>query len=379
MSPSTLLTALTAAFGDPACRSHLYHRYCLERPGLFAQILLLIPGVCDMNVQVDKEVLDVDFGWESTRPDVPGVHRPRPGLRLGEHLNAAIAGNERQVLFNGNNVGYWGNQFVIDHSALVFKSHGRPIFDDDGAGYADRPHTFFCWSDGGFTVEDIELSASRTLRPPNMSVSASGQRPLPDAGLSGFPLVRDRTPVWDDHRAAAWDPNLLYAVGRMTGVRRADAVRLITERSGEPLVRHPITAVGVDRAGYAVVLVAEQSSRSDGLSVAEAAEMLLDFGATDAVALGAAGDAQLATTDEGFLTAPLVAAHVRHCARSLGRQQKSGYLTSMAVRARPVPCLVSIGHRGVSEATMIFPVVSTGRHALRAVGQPAELLSASAR
>lgn len=365
MSQSTLLGALSAALGAPSYRSQLYTRYCLHRPGLFAQVLLLPGDACRMEVQADKEALDVDFRRESTRPDVPGEPRSRPGYWIAHELDAARDQNDRRILFNGNNVGYWGNQFVADQAALVYKARG-PIFDDDDmVRHAAGDHTFFCWSERGFSVADHRLDADWSDAHSGISLHPADWITFPYSGLSGYPLVRGGIAVWAEHRSGAWDPNLLYDVGRLTGVGRADVERDIVERAraGEPLVRHPLTAVGADRAGNAVVLVAEKSGRSVGLSVAEAAQMLCELGAADAVALGAAGDAQLATTAEGFLTAPLVAPHVRHAALPLGRRHKSPYLTHMAVAARPVPCLVSIGHRGVIEpAEDLGSIVDTGRH-----------------
>lgn len=365
MSQSTLLRSLSAALGAPSYRSQLYTRYCLHRPGLFAQVLLLPGDACRMEVQADKETLDVDFRRESTRPDVPGEPRSRPGYRIADELDMARRQNDRRILFNGNNVGYWGNQFVADQAALVYKARG-PIFDDDDmVRHAGGDHTFFCWSERGFSVADHGVDADWADAHSGISLYPADWITFPHTGLSGYPLVRDGIAVWAEHRSGAWDPNLLYDVGRLTGVGRADVERDIVERTraGEQLMRHPLTAVGVDRAGNAVVLVAEKSGRSAGISVAEAAQMLCDLGATDAVALGAAGDAQIATTAEGFLTAPLVAPHVRHAALPLGRRHKSPYLADMVVAARPVPCLVSIGHRGVTEPTEALPIIGdTGRH-----------------
>lgn len=364
MSQSALLSTLSSALAAPAHRSQIYDRFCVQRPGLFAQLLVLPRHACRMQVHADKETLDVDFRRESTRPDVPGELRSRPGYRVADELDDAWKQKERRVLFNGNNVGYWGNQCVIEQAALVYKPRG-PIFDDERrAWHAGGSHTFFCWSDDGFTVDDYALSAEDDGS--GVALFPPGRFTLPDAALSGYPLVRDGHEVWAEHRAGAWDPRLLYNVGRLTGVGRAEVEREIAERTraGEPLVRHPLTAAGVDGRGDAVVLVVEQSYRSAGLSVAEAAGFLRSLGVADAVALGAAGDAQLATTEEGFLTAPLVAPHAWDAARSLLRRHKSPYLARMEVAARPVPCMVSIGQRTDLPRTEAFAAVGLGgRHA----------------
>ena len=56
--------------------------------------------------------------------------------------------------------------------------------------------------------------------------------------------------------------------------------------------------------------------------------------------LGAAGDAQLATTEEGFLTEPLVASHAKESAQQVPDHLLHGRLRGRAVWARPVPCYV---------------------------------------
>ena len=77
-----------------------------------------------------------------------------------------------------------------------------------------------------------------------------------------------------------------------------------------------MTVIGLDSDGDVVLLVVEKSHRSRGITVAEAARLLRRrFDVRDAIVLGAAGDSQLATTAEGFLTVPFVADYARSAAR----------------------------------------------------------------
>ena len=79
-----------------------------------------------------------------------------------------------------------------------------------------------------------------------------------------------------------------------------------------------MTVMGLDAKGDVVLLVVEKSHRSRGITVAEAARLLRRrFDVRDAIVLGAAGDSQLATTAEGFLTVPLVADYAKATARRI--------------------------------------------------------------
>lgn len=366
MSIIGLPATLDRALGDPCHRCDHYTRYCVVEPllPLFAQVVVIPSTGRWMNVRAAGDVLDVDFRYESTRSDVPGRLRPRPGFRLVEELEEARSAETPRLLFNGNNIGYWGNQFVIQSGRTVCKPRG-PIFDDRALEqHAHGSFTFFCWSPSAFGVEVYDLR-SFTSNEADSGVSVlplCDEAKLPVSGVSGFPLVREGQPVWSDHVEQAWDPRLLFDVGRLTGVDRSDVLRDIRERhtAGEALMRHPLTAAGVDQAGNAIILVAEQSRRSAGLSVAEAAEIMKRIGARDAIALGAAGDAQLATTEEGFLVSPLVDDHVQQYSREIARRYRSSYLQGMTPSARPVPCLVSIESwdAAANADTQVLPVVT---------------------
>ena len=96
-----------------------------------------------------------------------------------------------------------------------------------------------------------------------------------------------------------------------------------------------------------VLLVVEKSHRSRGITVAEAARLLRRrFHVRDAIVLGAAGDAQLATTAEGFLTVPLVTDYARSAARAVPDDLLCDELKGQPVHARPVPCYVLLRPHG---------------------------------
>ena len=96
-----------------------------------------------------------------------------------------------------------------------------------------------------------------------------------------------------------------------------------------------MTVIGLDSEGRVVLLVVEKSHRSRGITVAEAARLLRRrFHVRDAIVLGAAGDAQLATTAEGFLTVPLVADYARSAARTVPDELLCDELKGQPVHAR---------------------------------------------
>jgi hypothetical protein len=255
------------------------------------------------------------------------------------------------VLFNGNNVGWWGNQFVIRRKQLRFKPKG-PIFDDgDLPAHVSGLHAFFLPGASGFQIVDIKLCGTTREAGDTGEMELRALRDLPRCGLSGFPLIRHGRTVWEQHGEKAWDPGLLYDLG----ASRLDSHRVIKEfvriliNAGEQLVRHPMTVIGLDEGGNVVLLVVEKSTRSRGITVAEAARLLRRrFNVRDAIVLGAAGDSQLATTAEGFLTVPFVADYARSAARRIPDDLLCDELKGQPVHARPVPCYVLLRPHGAS-------------------------------
>lgn len=359
----------------------LYRRFLIEDPGRFFAQVLVVPGAdVQMRVRASRMALDVDFRTESTRPDVPGRQRPRPGFRLVDKLKEAHSKGTSRILFNGNNVGYWGNQFVVEARELRGKRRG-PIFDDKRlADHVAHRFSFFGWSPSGFSLKPISLQSFSGGAYDDTGIDvlpAFGSPPLPVWAVSGFPLVKAGLPVWQEHVCDAWDSRLLFDVGRMIGTSHERVVADIVRRhsAGEPQVRHPLTTVGVDEKGDAIIMVVEQSVRSRGLSIAEAAERMRGLGAVDAIALGAAGDAQLATTNEGFLVAPLVDDHVRTVSPPIPERFRSPELADLPLAARPIPCIVSIEPRDpnadppVEEQTVMDGKVNRGIRRRRSTGR----------
>jgi hypothetical protein len=310
---------------------------------LVAQVLVIPRDRLSMSVREDQTVMDLDFRHTVTRPDLVGAaYRERPGLYLTDVLCGLRSTTSPAILFNGNNVGWWGNQFVIRRKQLRFKSKG-PIFDDgDLPTHASGRHAFFLPASRGFQIVDIELEGKKVSVDDTGEMDLRALRDLPRCGLSGFPLIRNGERAWQKNGEKAWDPGLLFQLGGLRG----DGYRAISELvrelldAGEQLVRHPMTVIGLNQDDNVVLLVVEKSWRSRGLNVAEAARLLRrHFAVRDAIVLGAAGDAQLATTTEGFLTVPLVAPYAHDVARPIPDDMLSSGLGG-AVFARPVPCYV---------------------------------------
>ena len=211
-----------------AYRCDLYTRYRLINPAtpFFAQVLLIDSDQCTLGVDVDGVALGVDFRTESTRPDVPGRQRERPGIRIAERLAEARDNGHRSVLVNGNNVGYWGNQFAFRDGNLVYKERG-PIFDDgELAAHATGEYPFFYGSQDGFFFRKVRLS-STTVGLDTVVTSPDPESTPPPAGLSGYPLVWGGKPVWSrtEHLDMVWDPQLVFEVGRLVGVAAASSPR----------------------------------------------------------------------------------------------------------------------------------------------------------
>jgi hypothetical protein len=336
----------------------------VDEPPSVAQIMVLALGNLDMTVHTHPEVMGLDFRTESVRPDVDGIPRVRPGFRVDDELGT-VPGGADAVLFNGNNVGYWGNQFVIVDGRPVCKPRGSLFADKYAVNELAGEHHVFGWHpDRGFAVARHKFDAHEVARD-TVEMSAVEPERLPWEGLSGYPILEDGQQVWHEHVRQAWDPRLLFGVGRLTGVTRTDLLLRMRhiQICADRLVRHPLTAVGVNPLGEAVVLVAELSDRSRGMTVAEAAVALQEYGVRDGVVLGAAGDAQLATTDEGFLVSPLVADYVRHAARPVSPRHRHADLAGVPVVARPVPSLVTIRDlSSLGRTAALSPSPGTGRH-----------------
>jgi hypothetical protein len=318
---------------------------------LVAQVLVIPKDLFGMTVREDQEVIDLDFRHIVTRSDLAGdAYQQRPGQYLADVLHDLRESGTPAILLNGNNVGWWGNQFVIRRRQLRFKPKG-PIFDDgDLPNHVSGDHAFFLHGPSGFQIVDIKLHGTKRPAGDTSEMDLRALHALPRCGLSGFPLIRHGRAVWEPNGEKAWDPGLLFDLG----ASRLDTHRVIREfvrtliDAGERLARHPMTVIGLDSEGRVVLLVVEKSHRSRGITVSEAARLLRRrFDVRDAIVLGAAGDAQLATTAEGFLTVPLVADYARSAARTIRDDLLCDELKGKPVHARPVPCYVLLRPHGV--------------------------------
>jgi Phosphodiester glycosidase len=338
-------------------RADWYDRFQIsnQEQSLVAQVLRVPSARLSMSVREDQAVMELDFRRTVTRPDLVGAaYRERPGYHLTDVLGELRSSESSAILFNGNNVGWWGNQFVIRRKQLRFKPKG-PIFDDgDLPTHVSGLHAFLLPGSPSYQIVDIKLHGTKRESGDTSEMDLRALRPLPRCGLSGFPLIRHGRPVWEQHGEKAWDPGLLFDLGasRMDGHGVISEFVRVLIKAGEQLVRHPMTVIGLDETNNVVLLVVEKSHRSRGMNVAEAARLLRRrFAVRDAIVLGAAGDAQLATTLEGFLTVPLVAPYARDAARPIPDDMLSSGLGN-AVSARPVPCYVvlrpSVPSRGAS-------------------------------
>jgi hypothetical protein len=310
-----------------------------------AQILVIPGHRVQMSVKAADDALDFDFRRRVIRPDLGPDYCRRPGIYLHEVLESLR--DSRVILLNGNNVGYWGNQFVIDNGRLVYKPKG-PLFDDGRLhAHATGDHAFFVDSQRSphrYQIVDVKLFG----RPKDLGDSGVElevvARHVPPYGISGFPLLRKGRAVWREHGEYAWDPGLLFDLGALRRGDKYPEIRAYVRRlldEGAPLAHHPMTVVGLNRDHDIVLLVVERTAYSPGMTVARAADLLATrFDVRDAIVLGAAGDTQLATTEEGFLITPFIADYAQSAARAVPPHLLSAQLSGVSVWARPVPSYV---------------------------------------
>lgn len=210
-------------------RADWYQRYQVghQEQKLVAQVLILPGDRMGMSVREDQTVMGVDFRHTVTRPDLADLaaYRQRPGLYLTDVLGKLRTERAPAILFNGNNVGWWGNQFVIRRKQLRFKSKG-PIFDDgELPAHVSRRHAFFLPGPSGFQIVEIELHGTKVDVGDTGEMDLRALRDLPRCGLSGFPLIRNGQRVWQQNGEQAWDPGLLFQLGGLRG----DGYRAISE------------------------------------------------------------------------------------------------------------------------------------------------------
>jgi hypothetical protein len=329
--------------------SRLYSRLTIhgDNRSLVAQALKLNLRRYNLQVEAHPRVLAINFAHESTRRDVTGRYIGRPGYYLSSHLETLKTAELPAIATNGNNVGYWGNQFILRDDVLTYKKH-TPVFQYPDADDLSDSYTFLLQtSSGELKFDDVYIDAM-TSRHEN-AVAHFEVKPRQGAvelavGLSGYPLLRNKKPVWHSNVHQVWDPRLLYDTGSTRGLRRAEVLRRLkkAERNGAPMLRHAMTIIGLDDHRRVVVLVAEKSPRSDGISIEEAATLATKLGVEDAIVIGAAGDAQLGSTDEGILIWPLVSNYDREVSQQIKRKLVAAKAIPVGARERPVPSLLTI-------------------------------------
>ncbi len=326
------------------CRDYTRH-VRVDAAGRPCAQVLVIPGHrVRMSVKAADDALDFDFRRRVIRPDLDSNYCRRPGIYLHEVLENL--GDSRAILLNGNNIGYWGNQYVIDDEELVYKPKGA-LFDDGRLhAHATGDHTFFVdWrrSTHRFEIADVNLVGWKNPGDSDVNIQPVSKH-VPPCGISGFPLLRRGRPVWHEYGEAAWDPGLLFDLGALRRGDKYPEIRAYVRRlldEGAPLAHHPMTVVGLNRHHDIVLLVVERTAYSPGMTVARAADLLVTrFDVRDAIVLGAAGDTQLATTEEGFLITPFIADYAQSAARPVPPHMLCAQLFGASVWARPVPSYV---------------------------------------
>jgi Phosphodiester glycosidase len=340
-----------------------YSRFLVRytRREMTAQVIVVAQNRLRMAVHAHDDALDVNFSsHQVTNPHDADTYRDRPGFYLHEKLAELADKGISAIILNGNNIGYWGNQYVIEDKQFKYKQRG-PLFDDGKLlAHANGDHAFFVETNGTFRIKSLALAGTQRAEGATLENLRVVTPRLPRFGLSGFPLLRDGKPVWRKHGALAWDPGLLFDLGRIEGYTTIELRNMVEELldSGAKLARHPMTVVGIDAFGQVVLLVVERSRFSGGMTVEEAAVLLRRrFQVQDAIVLGAA---QLATTEEGFLTEPLIAEHAIPTARRIPDELLAPDLKGRDIYARPVPCYV------------VFELTDCPSwHSLRALDEPA--------
>lgn len=294
---------------------------------------------------VDVDALSIDFRFETTRRDIPDLtYVSRPGVFLSRIARVYSEAQGTAVLFNGNNIGYWGNQFLIVGGVLKYKKTA-PLFYDPTLNVSGT-YSFITQSNSGeigfrwISVQHIPVAekdkvALVSISPTNNYVS----------GVSGFPLIEMGHVVWDKHIEQAWDPKLLYHVGDLYRVRESTIIERLkhSHLHRKPLQRHSLTFLGVNLDGVLFVLTVEEIiNRSRGISLAEASTLLLDLQTKDCIVLGGKGDAQLVSTEEGVLVYPLISSHDREVSKTIDHLDLESRYIPGVVLERPVPSYVSI-------------------------------------
>lgn len=313
--------------------NNLYQRWELRTDTFRGHLLKYASKVVSFKAGFDPQVLVIDFDKQSVRCDVAGKsYVPRPGCYMSELL----AGWQRQqaVILNGNNIGYWGNQFLIMNNQLIYKTKPS-IFYDPAEEIGNKAYFFFIMRrDKSFSFQSIYLErAAASDNTPRYVPHLEEENPI-IYGISGYPLLMNNQIVWQEFVREAFDPKLLYDIGDLSGIRRVEMIRRLEQmhQQRSPLNRHGLTFLGIDQQEDIVTLSVEENADSCGIDLAESAHLLQGLGVENCIVLGGKGDVQLASTQEGYMMKPLISPHDTKCKReAFLNQQPLGFYE------RPLP------------------------------------------
>lgn len=355
MKPHLSISDTESVASSPVFVAPLYERWLLRGTSFpFVAHFLRFAGAPAeaMWSYGSQDALDLDFSKEATRPDVPGKpYSGRPGVYLSKMTRAFRDVLGPCVAFNGNNLGHWGNQFLIINGRLSWKR--VPALFCDNYVSPDGRYLFLCQDySGTYSCDwlEVELAPTARRQQPDLSDGTRTRVAPYRVGISGFPLTLRGASIWAEHITQAWDPKLVYHLNDLSHVPQAEIPARLeaAHRSGSQLQRHGLTFLALDRDGRLCVLAVEEHEGSRGINLREAATLLIDTEMECSIVLGGKGDVQLVSSDEGVLIKPLISHHDRDSARrcdSLDRPLSPDYFE------RPLPCFIVVGqYSGIERA-----------------------------
>ena len=311
----------------------------------FGQFIEFAPQT-KMWVIADIGALNLDFEKQSPRPDIPNrEYVKRPGFYISQtaYLLKNIVGDCTRT--NGNNIDYWGNQFIINNRALIYKIK-TPLFYDEEYSLTDK-YYFITQQTDGNKLKIVEITdkgfSNFGLR---LEVSTSTPIDTISSGISGYPLLSNGQAIWHEHIQQAWDPKLLYYIGNVNDITITEIVKRLDYSFSQKdnLQRHALTFLCINKAGNLCILVISEGKPYRGVNIQEATNILLDLDILDAIVLGGKGDVQLINTKEGVLIQPLASPHDKDSLQSIiddDFQFKFENLENKNIIAeRPVPSIV---------------------------------------
>jgi Phosphodiester glycosidase len=327
-----------------AFQSDFYARFSFRLPHSRARgHILRIPRIkpLALRVAVDPRALWFDFSKYSTRPDLPGrTYSGRPGIYLSYLVRDIASATGFCLGLNGNNLGYWPNQFAVADGRLVFKPVPG-LYENELEDVSGPAHFLSQAGDGGFDIRTIDVVGA--VAGSERKVTLQGDASF-SAGVSGYPLFIRSRAVWNESRRAAWDPKLIADVPSAHQRTRSELVKRVCDvPADQAWLRHAFTLAGTT-SQHELVLVAveERESNDGGISLPAAADLMSCLGCTDAIVLGGKGDVQAVSSQEGAIVRPLLSPHDRAVSRQVhafGMHVESDLANhERLVLERPIPC-----------------------------------------